>query len=337
MTALKAHEVGRFVQRPDLSEGIFLAYGTDGGLVRETAQRLARGFAGSADEVVVLEGALLDAEPGRLVVEARMSSLFGEKRVIRVRNAGKGLVMPLSELKDDPGGTAIILEAGNLTPKDPLRALVEAARFGRDLPCYPDTEETLATLVRETFSKAQVRLEPDVVPTLRDLLGNDREITRRELDKLVLYAQSSGTLSRAEVLNLCGDNAALAIDEILDAIGTGHRERLEAALSRAFVSAIDPQQLLTMALRHFAALRRLRVEVDAGRSAREVLQNARPRPHFSRLAAMEQQLRLWSDPMLAGAGERLLLATAESRKRPALGESLLRRAFFALCGLAAQA
>ena len=34
MTALKAHEVARFLARPDLNEGIFLAYGPDAGLVR---------------------------------------------------------------------------------------------------------------------------------------------------------------------------------------------------------------------------------------------------------------------------------------------------------------
>ena len=48
MTALKAHEVARFLARPDLSEGIFLAYGPDAGLVRETAQRLIRWSAGGA-------------------------------------------------------------------------------------------------------------------------------------------------------------------------------------------------------------------------------------------------------------------------------------------------
>ncbi len=43
----------------------------------------------------------------------RRTSLFGDRRVIRVRGAGKSLVMPLTELRDDPGAI-IILEAGNL-------------------------------------------------------------------------------------------------------------------------------------------------------------------------------------------------------------------------------
>jgi DNA polymerase-3 subunit delta len=39
MTALKAHEVERYLKKPDLDAGVFLAYGPDGGLVREAAQR----------------------------------------------------------------------------------------------------------------------------------------------------------------------------------------------------------------------------------------------------------------------------------------------------------
>ena len=73
MTALKAHEVARFLARPDLSEGIFLAYWPDAGLVRETAQRLIRQLSGDDPEsasLVTLEGAEVDADPSLLAVEA---------------------------------------------------------------------------------------------------------------------------------------------------------------------------------------------------------------------------------------------------------------------------
>ena len=338
MTALKAHEVARFLARPDLDEGIFLAYGPDAGLVRETAQRLIRQLSGDDPEaasVVTLDGAEVDADPSILAVEARTMSLFGGKRIVRVRGAGKSLVMTLTELRDDPAGAAIVLEAGNLAPKDALRALVEAARLGRALPCYPDSDETLQALIRETFNQHGIRIDGDVVATLREILGNDREITRRELDKLCLYAASSKTLTRDDVLLLCADNGMLVIDAILDATGGGHAEKLELALNRALSSAVDPQRLLAMCTIHFANLRRWRTEVDAGRPPRSVLENLRPKPHFSRLSALEQQLRLWSDTALAAASDRILQATSDSRRRPALAEASLRRALLAICMMAA--
>lgn len=338
MTALKAHEVARFLARPDLNEGIFLAYGPDGGLVRETAQRLIRHLSGddpTSANVTIFDGPELQADPSLLVLEARSVSLFGGKRIIRVRNATKALVMPLTQLRDDPGGTAIVLEADNLAPRDALRALVEAAKLGRALPCYPDTDETLMALMRETFNQAGIRIDNDVVPSLREILGNDREVTRRELEKLVLYAAASKTLTRDDVLLLCADNGALAIDAILDATGGGHAEKLEMALNRAIAANINPQQLLAMLSSHFANLRRWRTEVDAGKAPRAVLDGLRPKPHFSRTGALEQQLRLWSDHALALATERLLQATSDTRRRPALAEAALRRTTLALCMMAA--
>jgi DNA polymerase-3 subunit delta len=50
---------------------------------------------------------------------------------------------------------------------------------------------------------------------------------------------------------------------------------------------------------------------------------------------LEQQLRLWSDSSLATACARILQATAESRRRPALADATLRRALLAICMMAA--
>lgn len=339
MTALKAHEVERFVRRPDLESGIVLVYGPDTGLVRETGHKLVAHYTGNDTTgmgLVTLDGAELDGDPGRLLVEARTASLFGERRVVRVRGAGKSLTVALSELADDPSGAIVVLEAGNLAPRDALRALVEATRNGRALPCYADSDETILRLINEAFAHAGIRADSDVATTLRDTLGNDREVTRRELEKLVLYADQSKTLTRDDVLTLCADNAALVLDEVADAIGTGHAERLDAALGRALAAAVNPQQLLAAVMMHFAQLRRWRGIVDGGTSPRDVLAGARPKPHFSRTSSLEQQLRLWSDPALAAATDRLHLATGESRKNYGRSETIVRRAFLGLAQMAAR-
>jgi DNA polymerase-3 subunit delta len=339
MTALKAHEVERFLKRPDLEAGVYLAYGPDAGLVREVGQRLSRHFGGSdagSMNLVTLDGGEVDADPGRLIVEARTTSLFGDRRVVRVRGAGKGAVMGVTELLDDPAGAVVVLEAGNLTPRDPLRALVEGGKRGRALPCYPDSDEQLVRLINEWLAEAGIAAEPDVAPTLRDALGNDREITRRELEKLGFFAAESRVLTRADVLTLCADNAALAIDEILDSAGTGHAAKLDGALDRALAAAVNTQQILTMAIGHFSSLRRWRGEVDRGTSPRDVLEGARPKPHFSGKAALEQQLRLWTDHALGLALERLQLASLDSRKRYGMSDTVVRRALLAISMMAAE-
>lgn len=338
MTALKAHEVARFLQKPDISTGVFLVYGPDQGLVRETAQILLRSFASTDDDPmseITFEAADLASEPSRLAVEARTPTMFGGLRRIRVRGASKSLSATLSELLDDMPEAVIVLEAGNLQPRDALRALAESRKNARALPCYADSDETLRNLIRQTFENEGIAIDNDVIPTLRDILGNDREITRRELEKLTLYAAESKKLTRDDVTKLCGDNAALVIDEIVDSIGTGRTEKFDAAMMRALNGGIDVQRLLISALMHFTGLRRMRTQIDAGRSARETLDAQRPRPHFSRKAALEQQLRLWNDDSLASATGRIYEAIAESRKSAALAPAIAQRALLAVCVAAA--
>jgi DNA polymerase-3 subunit delta len=337
MTALKAHEVERFLIRPDLTDGIFLAYGPDAGLVSETATRLiAKLSGGGADkpEIIALDQATLDADPARLGVEARSNSLFGERRIIHLRGAGKSLAPTLEELASDLQ-LPIIIEAGNLAPRDALRAFAETSKVARALPCYADSDEAVSRLIADSFGKAGIRADAEAMAAIRDNLGNDRAITRSELDKLMLFAGPGGTITRDDVLALCADNGALLLDAVLDAAGTGHAENMERALDRALAARIDPQQLLTMSLNHFAQLRRWRMLVDAGQSARAVLDAAKPRPHFSRRGALEQQLRNWSQETLGAATDRILQGTADSRRQHELAAAITRRTFLALCYMAA--
>lgn len=333
MTALKASEVDRFVARPDISQGIFLAYGPDTGLVREVAQKLVKSFADG--EVVTLDGKELDRDPSRLAVEATTMSLFGGRRVIRVRDAGKGIAAVLTDVVDR-ADCAIVLEADNLAPRDALRALVESMPKGRTLPCYPDDDRALSKLIRESFTASGVTADADAETTLAEILGNDREVTRRELEKLALYAGPGGTLTRDDVLELCADNAMVALDAIIDAMAGGRASDLEDALSRALAATVSSTQILTMALQHFTQLRRWRTDIDSGKSPRDALENARPRPHFSRKSAIEQQLRLWTDEALAAALARLQLAVAESRKTYDMQLTVLRRALLAVTLQAAE-
>lgn len=83
---------------------------------------------------------------------------------------------------------------------------------------------------------------------------------------------------------LCGDNAAETMDEILDSAGTGHVQKLDTALSRAFSSGTHSSAILTRSLMHFSNLREMRAAYDQGKTLQEILSGGRFRVHFSRKA-----------------------------------------------------
>lgn len=146
MTALKAHEVERYLTAPDLRSGLFLAYGTDAGLVREVADRLVAHFAGSPPDPMAhisLNGADLSSDPGRLVDEARAPSLFGGRRSVRVRAASKALAPALSALLNDMPDAILVLEGGNLVRDDALRKLANPVPMPAPCPATPTMSERL--------------------------------------------------------------------------------------------------------------------------------------------------------------------------------------------------
>ncbi|WP_417579061.1 DNA polymerase III subunit delta [Pelagibacterium sp.] len=339
MTALKGRDIEKFLSRPDLTAGFILVYGPDNGLVSENAARLVRHFAGDPpdpESLSQLHMTEVDADPQRLGILARSPSMFGGQTIIRIRAASNKLTQTLVELLDEGAQAVFIVEGADLKPADALRKQAEARRDARALPCYADTNQTIDTLIRDTFAQARISLEADLVPMLRDMLGNDRQVTRSELQKLVLFAGDGGALSRNDVLRLCGDNAALAIDAVVDAIATGHARRFDEAMTRAASAGTDAQRLLIVAMQHFSRLRAMRAETDTGASVDQVIGRATPRIHFSRKSSFEQQLRLWNDDGLAAACNRLSSAILDSRKSSTLAPAIGRQALLAICMAAAR-
>ncbi|VAW22742.1 hypothetical protein MNBD_ALPHA12-781 [hydrothermal vent metagenome] len=339
MTALKAFQVDRFLNQPLPDHGVFLVYGPDAGLVSERAKLLVERFGGKNSDhmgLINLQMSELEAEPDRLALAANANSLFGGRTIIRLRNASKSLAPSLQQLLDHPPEAAIIIEAGNLLPRDKLRTIAETSKNAYALPCFPDNAQELSKLIAKTFADAGITTESGAALTLSGLLGNDREITRRELEKLVLFADETKHLTVNDIITLCGDNTKIALDQIIDATGCGHAANLEIAIQRAFNSGADPQQVLGSALRHFFWLRKLRAKIDTGASPSGIFKTTFPRPHFSRHSALEQQLRLWDDQALAKAATRIQEAIFHSRQNTRLSQTIARRALLAICLAAAR-
>ena len=337
MTALKAYQVEEFIRKKSTKSGIYLVYGSDTGLIYERSITLAtNGSNGSchdtsSSDIVVLDMAELEADPSRLAVEALTTSMFGSSPTIRIRGGNKKLVPTLEEILKTKLSATIIIQAGNLTRHDKLRMLIEKDKNSWALPCFSDDKKSLKELVEKSFENKKIIASPEAISYLTTILGNDRDITRRELEKLHNFALESKKISLRDIQDLCGDNSMITIDKILDATGTGNVQNLEVALNSAFIAGIDAQSILAAGSRHFMFLRTVRAKMDSGSSASAALIQTYPKPHFSRSHAIELQLRNWSQKSLAKVIHRLLDATLDSRQNNSLGSVIARRAFLGIC------
>src|SRR6202012_3738544 len=151
MVALRGKEIDAFLARPDSARPIILLYGPDAGLVRERADALLASAVDDPNDpfsLVRLDGDELSAEPSRLVDEAMTVPLFGGRRAIRVRAGARSFAGGIDTLAGVRGRDCrIVIEAGELRAKNPLRKACEKAKTAVAIGCYPDGERDLAKLI----------------------------------------------------------------------------------------------------------------------------------------------------------------------------------------------
>jgi len=218
-----ASDQDRFLQVAPASVSAVLFYGPDRGLVRERAGELVARVAGDAADpfrVAELSAAQLKDDPALLADEAAALSLSGGRRVLRLREAVDGHAPALAELLAGPGPASfLVLEAGDLAKRSPLRKVFEAARNAAAIACVLDDAKTLGKVVVEALSSYGLALEPEALDYLITHMGGDRGVTRQELEKLALYMGAAGRgagvrrVAIEDVLAVIADSSALSRSE----------------------------------------------------------------------------------------------------------------------------
>jgi len=337
MVAKKANEVEAFLRRPDPGYPVVLVFGPNAGLVSERARQLARASVDDPDDafqLVRIDGDDIASDPLRLIDEAGTVGLFGGRRCIFVRAGAKPLTTALTPLLADPPPNArVVIEAGDLQARNPLRTLLEGAKAAITLPCYADEARDIPVLAEAVLGEFGLRLDRDAREALTGLLGADRLLGRRELEKLALYATGDGTVTVAHVEAIMADASALVMDTVVDAAFAGDTDGLDRGIARIFAEGDDPGVVLGAALRHVMALHKARLQIDRGTPVDQIT----ARTHWKRKASMQRQLGRWTATSLEQAIATLREAQAQARRSGAIGETVAARCLLTIATRAARA
>src|SRR6201999_3413006 len=243
-----------------------------------------------AFNVADLNESTLISDPARLSDEAAAISMMGGRRVIRVRNAGNNLADLFEEFLEDPKGDAlVVVEAGDLNKGTGLRKLFEADDAAAAIACYADTARNLEDVVRDAMRAQGLTIAPDALEDAVSRLGSDRGVTRRELEKLALYAHGKKNVTLEDVQATLGDEAEARVEEAIDAAGNGDVGKLDLALERLWIAGTSPIQVVRQAMSHFQRLLLVSVEGKRGEGIDGAIRKLRPPLHFSRATSFKNQ------------------------------------------------
>ena len=327
-----------FVAKPDPALVAVLIYGPDAGLVRERLNALTKSVAGSLDDpfrVSEFNADVLRDDPARLGDEAAALSFGGGRRVVRIRNATDTSAEAITNFIEAPIGEALVLVAADdLNARSKLRAAFEKAENAAALPCYADDSQTLAVVIRETLKAAGLSISADATSWLSDHLGGDRELSRRELEKLILYVGDARSVTEDDVMACIGDTAAMSLDDLIFAVGDGDQATVQRVFGRMTNEGTSAIGILTAVARHVVRLHETRGRMAEGKNMESAMMSLRPPVFFKFKSRFTAQLNKWTEPLLARALDVLNDAemTAKSTDMPA--DAVIERALIQVANVA---
>jgi DNA polymerase-3 subunit delta len=337
MVAVKTHQADAFLKAAERAPAAVLFYGPDAGLVSERAAILARRLAERDEgEILRLEDADLEEDPGRIGVELQTIPMFGGRKIVRAIAGRRVNAAALKPLVEGNIEGVLIVEAGNLRPDEALRSLFEKSARAAAVACFPDEARDLEAMVTEILGAAGLDIAPEARRLLVSRLGADRALSRAEVQKLALFARGRGRIEEEDVEAAVGDAAEMALDRIVLASGAGRAAEAVAECDRSVAGGDSAQSVIAALQRHYLRLHRLRSGYEAGRALDDAMRALKPPPHFRQKAALEQQCRDWSLASLDAALGRIGAVAKDARLNSALEGALAERLLLDLGALAKQ-
>jgi DNA polymerase-3 subunit delta len=338
MVAIKAHQAESFMKSPPPRLAAALFFGSDPGLVGERSATLARALAEHENppgEILRLDDAELDEDPGRLETELQMRPMFSSRRIVRAIAGRRISAQLLKPLVGAPLEGLLVVEAGNLKPDDALRGLFEKTENCFAVACYPDSAADIDSLISDILSSFSLSIEGDARALLQSRLGADRALSRAEIEKLALHGLGRSVITLQDVENVVGDASDLALERIAEAAAEGQTATAMTDFSRALASGESAQAIILVTQRYFLKLHKVRSDVDAGQRLDDALKAVRPPIFFKQRDAFARQIRNWPRPQLDQALRRIAETAKSARLSNRLEDLYAERLLLALASMAA--
>lgn len=332
MAELKASSVKGFLAKPERYR-IYLFYGDDQGSISERARQLALSLTNNKREsIITFSDAQLNTDPQSVLQEALSLNFFSESIAIICHSAPRGLLPVCEQILDEQvQGNPVLIEAYEMKKDAALIKKLKAHPQAVIIPCYQDTAKDVLEMIDHLTQEAALKIAPDIKQRLATRLGHNRLLTRRELEKLTLYAHGKTQISWEDVTACIIDVAEHGLEDMSDALFLGERQKMLHELDSLFREGQDVQALIITLTRQADRLAKWALEVQEGKRAlnengfQDIFWSRRENTiravrNMTKLTPVTKPLDAFSETILM------------SRKHPDLAKEIVTRACLKVCG-----
>jgi DNA polymerase III subunit delta len=328
---VKSPEMAKRLAKPDTAMRLYFLFGPDNAGARSLAQIFADAMPPDAERID-LSGAQLKSDPARLPDEVASFSLFGGARYIYLTlgDSGEDAVAAVDALlQSDVAGNPVIIVGGAITATSKLAKLIDAAPQCISCICYAPNAGEMASIIRDMAAGQGMRVDSNTIKMITDLIGDDRALAARELEKLALYLDASTDapkiLTPQAVAALGADVREEDVAGAIDAMLGGKTAVLSTRLADLESAGVAPIRVLRSLTTRAELLARLRPDVDRGMSASAAVDAAGKTVFYREKDTVADQLRRWPAARIARLVSRINDAEAALKAPHTPGFILLRQ------------
>ncbi len=331
---IQARNIDSFVKSPDPAARVILVYGPDDGLMRSRIKTLGKTMVEDLNDpfnVSVFKSDDLINDADRLANEAATPSMMGGQRLIRIEDGKDALTPTLKAYLENPSPeTLTLIEAGDLGPRSPLRALCEKAKNAAALPCYVADARNLSALIRGLLSEEQFTASHDALAWLAENLAGDHARVLSEVNKLMIYMGDHKHIEMRDAQAACGSDGALAMDDFIYSTCGRNPKGMLKAFSQLSDEGIPPIAMIRALQNHLRRLHITQARMKNGANQKEAMDKLMPRIFFKYEDSFRNQLNAWTETGLATAMQRLSDLEARTKQSGTPVETLCAQAFLSL-------
>ena len=310
-------DIDTFLRSPPPGLVLALFYGQDNGLISERAKSLCAALVPDINDpfaVTDISGDDIASDKALLYDSAATIPAMGQKRLVRVTQASDQIAEAVKTVIENPPEQAVIvISAPDINTKSKLVKMLDSAKTGATIGCYPDQHRQIAQLARDIFSQHHIKTDNDAMTWITTHLGSDRLISRSEIEKLAIMAGENGHITLAMVTEALGDSASVAASQVISSAASGHISAMGQQFDRAMTEGIAPEAIIRASITYFQRLFRLSCMMDKGLNSADAVSQYKPPIFFNEKPIISSQLNQWTSQKVMAALDRLGQAEKQSR------------------------
>ena len=269
-----------------------------------------------------------------LLDEGNAPALFGGRKLVWLKDGDNTVQEAIQNyferIKTD---SFLLITAGNLTKNSVLRSFCEEHPDILAIACYADNVRDTTSFIREILNTYQVQVSPQALSLLVERLGENRGVTKKEIEKLITYIGDNTKIEIEDVRAVITDTQDSSTESFCRAVAMGDQEMVEKSYRLLLENEENPVGIVRILLIYFNKLLLAAHSMEKNGIDAALKKIMRP-TQFELKGSFENQLRIWKKPFVLKVLDLLLDTEKQIKSTGFPAEVVLGRALLQIANVA---